>query len=121
MIDEEQRNNNKEQLKKFTVAICKPGSSVPQGIIGTGFLVNTNGLVLTCFHVIGDTKYNSYSYDQVDVYFPKANVTKHAKIITEYSRAHKDVAFLTLTESMPTENIAVAKLSKDFDDKDSRI
>src|SRR5690348_11003754 len=108
---EEQQSTSKEQLKKFTVAICKPGYPIPAGIKGTGFIVNSEGLILTCFHVVGDRANNQFSYDNFDIYFPEANITKRAVVSKELSCALKDVAFLTLEEPMPSSaNIAIASL-----------
>ena len=47
--------NKEEYLKKCTVAIreCQKGVN---GTIGTGIIVTKDGLILTCYHVIGDIR-----------------------------------------------------------------
>src|SRR5919202_3847994 len=87
--------DKEEYLKKCTVAIREPQKGVI-GTIGTGVIVTEDGLILTCYHVIGDIRTGKPYYKTVDVYFTEANVTKQAEIAEEYCNPSLDVAFLRL-------------------------
>jgi uncharacterized protein YjbI with pentapeptide repeats len=98
-----------DDLNKYTVAI-KDGETGETH--GTGVIVTDDGLILTCYHVLGDNENGRFYYkDSIDVYFPEADVTKAAYILEEYNNPELDIAFLKLRvgEALP-EQTAVAKL-----------
>jgi hypothetical protein len=105
-------NKDKEDyLKKCTVAIREP----QKGVIGTiGVIVTDDGLILTCYHVIGDIRNRTPYYKTVDVYFTEADITKPAEVAEEYCNPSLDVAFLRLQgqDKRLPENSAVAYLSE---------
>src|SRR3954447_4319752 len=59
-----------------------------------------NGLILTCYHIIGDANSESKSlYDELKVYFPETKITLSAQVITEYCNPKYDIAFLNIKET----------------------
>jgi hypothetical protein len=101
-----------EQLNKYTVAIQKAGSD---SVLGTGVIVTDDGLILTCYHVVGNIK--SKTLDKtVDIYFPAIpNIKGHANVLDEYSDSSVDIAFLQLQEKELPKQAAVANLSETID------
>jgi hypothetical protein len=102
-----------EYLKKCTVAIREHQKDVA-GTIGTGVIVTEDGLILTCYHVIGDVRNRKPYYNIVDVYFTEADATKQAEIAKEYCDPSLDIAFLRLIgedKKLP-QNSAVAYLNE---------
>ena len=83
-----------QDLRKCTVAIQRRGKSGIRG--GTGVIVTNDGLILTCYHVVGSIQ--SKSLDEiVDIRFPLIPEIK------TYARPIKgdpilDIAFLKLQE-----------------------
>jgi tetratricopeptide (TPR) repeat protein len=97
-------------LRKITVAIKQTGTNK---ILGTGVLVTDYGLIMTCYHVIGIPKNRNIIEKDVDVYFPKAGITKRAQAVEEYSNPSVDVAFMMLHEPLLLpDTIGVATLSE---------
>src|SRR6476469_9220029 len=59
-----------------------------------------NGLILTCYHVIGNANSESESlYDELKVYFPETKITLSAQVIAEYCNPEYDIAFLNIKET----------------------
>ena len=108
-----QQSDQENFLKKCTVAIREQGGNV-DATRGTGIVVSKEGLVLTCYHVIGNIEDKTLDYIAVDIYFPEANVTKPAKVMLEYCDATLDIGFLMLQDILPSEQ-AVAYLTEKFD------
>jgi S1-C subfamily serine protease len=101
---------NIDDLSKCTVAIQKAGSN---SIVGTGVIVTDDGLIITCYHVVGNIKTKTLD-KTVDVYFPVIpNIKGHADVLEEYSDSSLDIAFLRLQEKELPKQVAVAKLSKE--------
>jgi hypothetical protein len=104
--------DNIEDLSKCTVAIQETGEN--GRILGTGILVTDDGLIVTCYHVIGNIKAKTLD-KTVDVYFPAIyNVKGRADVLEEYSNSEVDIAFVKLKEKLP-EQVAVANLSETID------
>jgi S1-C subfamily serine protease len=98
-----------DDLRRYTVAIQKAGIGM-HGTNGTGVIVNDDGLILTCYHVIGDNRTNSITDKVVDIYFPESKSTKSAEVSKDLCNSHQDIAFLKLKEALPNK-AAVANLS----------
>jgi Trypsin-like peptidase domain len=97
-------------LEQYTVAIKDRETGETHG---TGVIVTDDGLILTCYHVIGDNESKTLYYkDAIDIYFPSANITKPATIEEEYSNPELDVAFLKLNEEKVPAQTAIAILSE---------
>jgi tetratricopeptide (TPR) repeat protein len=100
--------NNFQDLTKCTVAIHEPGDS--DKVLGTGVIVTDDGLILTCYHVIGNLKSGTIDFKNVDIYFPSVpNIEGHANL--EYSDVSSDIVILQLQGKLP-EQVAVANLSE---------
>jgi CheY-like chemotaxis protein len=89
-------------LEKYTVGIRTDRS------IGTGIIVTDDGLILTCYHVIGDVENNSF-YEDIEVHFSTNKVSKAVHV--EYSKPELDIAVLRVDEKLP-EQTGVAPLSE---------
>src|SRR5919112_6487713 len=99
---------NLRDLEKCTVGIRK---SSGDNIIGTGVIVTDDGLIVTCYHVVGNIKTKTLD-KTVDIYFPSApEINGHADVLEEYSDSSLDIAFLQLQEELPKQ-VAVANLSE---------
>src|SRR5215213_9162097 len=94
-----------DQLNRCTVAIQKAGSD---SVLGTGVIVTDDGLILTCYHVVGNIIKTKTLDKTVDIYFPSAPEIKgHTDVLEEYSDSSLDIAFLQLQEGLPKEtNVA---------------
>ena len=102
-----------DQLNRYTVAIQKAGSN---SILGTGVIVTDDGLIVTCYHVVGNIKTKTLDYKTVDIYFSSAPEIKgHADVLEEYSNSSLDIAFLQLQEKELPKQAAVANLSETID------
>jgi len=111
-------------LNKYTVKVMTDRRTVGTGIIVTPISSQApitaveneeNGLILTCYHVIGDANSeNETLYDELKVYFPQTKTTLSAEVKIEYCNPKYDIAFLYVkeTEKIP-DNLKVAPLSKD--------
>jgi hypothetical protein len=66
--------------------------------LGTGVIVTDDGLILTCYHVVGNIENGVLHADTMNVYFPESKICRQAKVIKEYSNASTDIAFLLLQE-----------------------
>jgi hypothetical protein len=71
--------------------------------VGTGFIVTHDGIICTCFHVIGENEHNIY--ENIQVYFPQTKQTVPVTILTEENRKRQYID--------PINDIAFLKLSKD--------
>src|SRR5437764_12229602 len=69
-----------------------------QRIAGTGFLVSTNGLIVTCAHVVGTSMPK-----KVMVVFQAEGKPREATVISEWWRGidAEDVAFLRVNGGLP--------------------
>ena len=56
-----------QELRKYTVAIQRSGDSK---VLGTGVIVTDDGLIITCYHVIGNLRNKTIDFKDVDIYFP---------------------------------------------------
>jgi serine protease Do len=100
-----------DDLNKYTVAIKDTATGETHG---TGVSVTDDGLILTCYHVIGDNKNEALYYkESIGIYFPGANVTKAAFVEESYCNSRLDIALLRLQkgEQLPSQG-AVAPLSE---------
>ncbi len=101
-----------QDLTKCTVAIQKAGSD---SVLGTGVIVTDDGLIVTCYHVVGNIKTKTLD-KTVDVYFPSAHEIKgQANVLEEYCNLELDIAFLQLQEKELPEKVAVANLSESIE------
>jgi hypothetical protein len=99
---------NGHHLNKYTVRVKTEVS------IGTGIIVTDTGLILTCYHVVGDVK-NAF-FEDIEIYFPEAEkTTKAVQVIKEYCSPDLDIAFLEIREKLP-EQSAVAPLGEEVVD-----
>jgi S1-C subfamily serine protease len=100
-----------DDLTKCTVAIQEPGGR----ILGTGVIVADDGLIVTCYHVVGNLKNKTIDFKDVDIYFPLLpDIKAHANTLEDYSDAPSDIAFLQLQGKLPKQ-VAVANLSETID------
>jgi hypothetical protein len=92
---------NLQDLKKCTVAIQEPKNNK---VLGTGVIVTYDGLIVTCYHVVGNIKKKIIDYKTVDIYFPAISGSKgNANVIEEYCHPSLDIALLQLEQKLPTE------------------
>jgi S1-C subfamily serine protease len=63
------RNTDIDQLQNYTVRIKTEVS------VGTEVIVTESGLILTCYHVIGDVKNTSTIFEDIEIYLPEADNT----------------------------------------------
>jgi Trypsin-like peptidase domain len=104
--------DNLQDLQKCTVSIQRSSDSK---VLGTGVIVTDHGLILTCYHVIGNLKNETIDFKDVDIYFPSApEIKARANVLEEHSDASSDIAFLELQGKLP-EHAAVANLSETID------
>src|SRR5215831_21401238 len=95
-------SNNLDVINNFDKSIVK--IIVDDGRdIGTGFVVTDDGIICTCYHVIGDLE-SEKVYDNIQVYFPQTKQTISATILKENGNKERcfdptnDIAFLKLFE-----------------------
>jgi S1-C subfamily serine protease len=104
-------------LQKCTVAIRRYTDAK---VLGTGLIVASDGLILTCYHVVGDIK-NRTIDEIVDIYFPSTPEVKvHAQPIKQYCDSKLDIAFLQLQEKLP-DLTRVADLGDSEDPKEHKF
>ena len=99
-----------KQIKKFTVGIkAKDGSN-----LGTGTILTTDGVIVTCFHVIKDNDANG-PYKSVKLYFsPDFDSTKgeyDVEVLVDNSGEKYDIAFLQLYSKSIPDFATIAPLS----------
>ena len=101
---------NIQDLRKCTVAI--QSSSSKNKVLGTGVIVTSDGLILTCYHVVGSIQSKSLD-ETIDVRFPLIHDIKaHAHPISEYCNSELDIAFLKLEGKLPEQTTTPAILSE---------
>jgi S1-C subfamily serine protease len=91
------RNHRSAQdyyLKKFTVAFRRD-------VEGTGVIVTDDGLILTCYHIIGNLKNRTLYSKTVDIYLPEGGLSQSADVIEKYCDPSIDVGFLRLQGKLP--------------------
>jgi S1-C subfamily serine protease len=105
-----------DDLNRYTVAIQQTKEDGGIGrILGTGVIITYDGLILTCYHVIGNIMTKTLDYKTIDIYFPSnPNAKGRADVLEKYSDSSVDIAFLQLQGKLP-EQVAVANLSKTID------
>jgi hypothetical protein len=101
---------NIEDLGKCTVAIQKAGDN--GRILGTGVIVTDDGLILTCYHVIGEIKNKTIKHNSIDVYFPEFKITKSASAVKEYCDPSIDVAFFKIENGSLSNKTTVSNLGE---------
>lgn len=105
--------DNLQDLRKCTVAIQRSSDGK---VVSTGIIVTTNGIILTCYHVVGDIK-NKILDEMVDIYFSSMpEVKRNAQPIEQYCDPKLDIAFLKLQEQKLPEQAAIANLSETIED-----
>jgi uncharacterized protein YjbI with pentapeptide repeats len=95
-------------MSNYTVAIQKSGSNF---VYGTGIIVTSDGMILTCYHVVGDIKTKTL-YKLVDIYFPESKCVIAAYPIQDYCDPFYDFAFLKLKDNLLPDKTCVAPLTK---------
>jgi hypothetical protein len=102
-----QMQNSKDasinDLKKYTVAI-KEIEPNTENFLGTGFVITDDGLILTCYHVVGNTEEKRLYYEVVNAYFPEAKIAIPAEVAKEYCNPEIDIAVLRLRGKLPPQN-----------------
>jgi S1-C subfamily serine protease len=99
-----------EDLNKCTVAIQESGGSAK--VPGTGVIITNDGVLLTCFHVVGDIKSKTIKHNSIDVYFPEFKITKPAQVVKEYSDPFLDVALFKMEDGLLPEKTVVSNLGE---------
>jgi len=72
----------------------------PAGALGTGFIVNNEGWVVTNYHVIEDEDGNSYKPSDLTVKFLNGNTAKVSQIIDEPNNQGIDISLLKLNSGV---------------------
>ena len=91
-----------DELNKYTVVIKNSNNK----IMGTGVVV-TDELVVTCFHLVKDAKFDN----NINIFFPQTNTTISSEVIDRCSDSNLDIALLRLNNSLPKVT-SIAPLSK---------
>ena len=98
-----------QNLQKCTVSIYRSDGDDGK-VLGTGVIATNDGIIITCYHVVGDTK-NKTLDEIVGIQFPLIHEIKaHAKPICGDSDL--DVAVLKLQEIELPKETDVANLDK---------
>lgn len=87
----------------FTTGIVRILLGPHKGTTGTGFVLNKEGLVVTCAHVVEDAHAGPGDTVSLIFYAAKDKGEQEATVLPEYWRASnaEDVAFLRLKEKIP--------------------
>ncbi|HSF50272.1 MAG TPA: serine protease, partial [Nitrososphaeraceae archaeon] len=78
--------------------------------VGTGFIVTDDGIICTCYHVIGDLQEQEL-YKDIKIYFPNTKQTVPATILLKDQKEKKEVC------ADPINDIAFLRISKEDQDK----
>jgi hypothetical protein len=70
-------------------------------ILGSGFAVARDGLLLTAFHVVGDPESGRLHHETVAVEFPSLGVRSYAVVARDWSSPSDDFAILRLASPLP--------------------
>jgi len=109
--------------RAFTLLLYSPGANKP---IGTGFLVHSDGLVLTCYHVVRDALKRQTSFAGSKIHFTlvpdesssdvaedNAKTVRGHLIVTENCVQEDDMALLQIEGDIPAGMIPVPLVSSD--------
>jgi hypothetical protein len=91
---------------------CTVGIKVNDSINGTGIIVSEDGLILTCYHVVGDRVNKKPFSNNIKVILSGPEVSAEKPVTFEHdkSNANLDIGFLKLLDKF--DNSGIAKLDK---------
>ena len=99
-------SNNEDFIKNYDKSIVK--ITTHDGLnVGTGFIVTDEGIICTCYHVVGDLNTKTF-YDNIQVYFPNTKQTVSGNILLkddnktkeQYTDPKNDIAFLQISREI---------------------
>jgi tetratricopeptide (TPR) repeat protein len=111
-VDSQPPKVRTQNIRNFTVKICDP---VTRAVVGTGFVVSTDGKIVTCIHVIKDASYTHQVIQgiEVGIRFPQDFVRDKfqlAQVIACFPENDDDIVLLKVVGNdfvFPSQNIAI--------------
>jgi hypothetical protein len=96
-----------EKLRNTVGQIVEPGLKLT---LGSCFPVSETGVLLTCFHVVGDCSTGVVRHKMLTIVWPNLNISIDARVDADISAPHIDIAVLVLVSGKLPDNIAALPL-----------